>query len=187
MVWLGFSRLSTAATARWPWRQAWRRAHPWISKGAALYVLGRYKDAITCLEHARPLRLATLARATISTYEGLIAIRLERYDEAGAAIERALEVDAVEPDAWRAMGELRLAQGRHEDALAALDRALSVDPALETAWRARAAGLRALGRDDEAAAAEGRAAALEAELAEAARAILPRFKPPASDPPAEPS
>jgi tetratricopeptide (TPR) repeat protein len=90
-----------------------------------------------------------------------------RYSEALAAVERALELDENNAEAWYLKGTCWGMLARYEEALAAFERALAVNAAYAPAWDGKAWVLGILGRKAEALAAVNRALELEPEHFEA--------------------
>jgi tetratricopeptide (TPR) repeat protein len=87
------------------------------------------EDAYATLDRARTLNPLSARPDLVA---GAIAMRLEDYDRAEAAFERALDRHG---DSWYAELELAViaaVEGRREDALARLDRAEELNPREET-------------------------------------------------------
>jgi len=59
---------------------------------------------------------------------GLLAKVLGRFDEAIARYRRAIELDPLNPQVWRTLGNALYYAGRHEEAKAALRKALELAP-----------------------------------------------------------
>ena len=68
------------------------------------------------------------AVAVAQVEHGMTHFHANRYDEAKAAFERALEIDPNCAPAWHSIGWLRERTSTAEDALAAYERAISLDP-----------------------------------------------------------
>jgi predicted TPR repeat methyltransferase len=92
-------------------------------------------------------------------HRGTALAVLERPQEALAAIERVLAMNAGLAEPWLRHGQLLERLGRTDAALASLDRALALAPALAPAWLHRGGILRSLGRLEPAAEAFAQAAA----------------------------
>ena len=90
-----------------------------------------------------------------------------RYSEALAAVERSLELDAGNAEAWYLKGTCLGMLARYGQALAAFEQALAVKAAYAPAWDGKAWVLGILGRKAEALAAVNRALALDPEHFEA--------------------
>ena len=80
---------------------------------------------------------------------------LSRGDLASAQrdLERAAQLEPTQPEIWKNLGIVHLAQQRFEDALDAFDRALGIEPVHFAARLHRGAALEQLGRTDDATAA----------------------------------
>lgn len=89
-------------------------------------------------------------------------LTLPQYESlAQPLVEKALELDALLPDAHISLGILRMEQGRPADALRAFDRAAELNPNMALAQQYRADALDLLGRPAERAAALERAVSLD--------------------------
>ena len=82
---------------------------------------------------------------------GLIALWLQRYDEAHVWFQHALEAAPDDQDAWWGLGCAELAAGRPEAALTAAEHVLSLQPFAAKALSLRAQADLALGRLEQAA------------------------------------
>lgn len=170
-------------------------SYAWISKGIALYELGKYDEAFNALDNATeadPKNLMawmTLADALASqrrfnesleayneTIENIpinstgeladawfrkvdVLLEANRTEEAGQAIDEAIQIDPENDYVWVARGDLLNKTERYEEALAAYDKAieaLSSSQSLRAtaisskAWHDKGNALNALGRVDEA-------------------------------------
>ena len=76
--------------------------------------------------------------------------RLERYEDAIASYDKALEVKPDNHEAWYNRGVALSALGRNDDAITSYDKALEVKPDKHEAWNNRGVALSALGRNDDA-------------------------------------
>lgn len=90
-----------------------------------------------------------------------------RYDEALAAVERSLELDAGNAEAWYLKGTCLGMLAQYEQALTAFEQALAVKAVYAPAWDGKAWVLGIQGRKAEALAAVNRALALDPEHFEA--------------------
>ncbi|WP_169732759.1 BTAD domain-containing putative transcriptional regulator [Azospirillum halopraeferens] len=98
------------------------------------------------------------------TVDGLAAAELlatEGPDAAAAVLSRVLAVMPDQPEAWRALGRLRLGAGPAGDAVPALRRAVRLDPLDGRTHAYEAMALRAAGRTDGSVAAYRRALSLQ--------------------------
>jgi tetratricopeptide (TPR) repeat protein len=77
-------------------------------------------------------------------------VRMRRFDEARAAIERALALDPLNPRTHRAAGSIAFASRRYKDALAQYQRALALNPQMSNAEAGIGDSLLELGKIDEA-------------------------------------
>ncbi|HPE52377.1 MAG TPA: tetratricopeptide repeat protein, partial [Methanothrix soehngenii] len=82
-------------------------------------------------------------------------IKLNRYDEAIEALDRALEiapssVPVFPAEAWNGKGDILLALGKNEDALEAYNKSIEFNPAFGRAWHGKGLAQSALGQFSEA-------------------------------------
>jgi len=82
--------------------------------------------------------------------QGHYLIHLERWDEALASFDKAIELGPNNAPAWRYKGVALDELGRHEEALISFDKALELDPNYVLAWGSRGIVLGKLDRLDEA-------------------------------------
>jgi cytochrome c-type biogenesis protein CcmH/NrfG len=82
-------------------------------------------------------------------------------EEAAEALERTVELDPSDADAWFFRGQANFALERWDGAREAYARATDLDPERTDAWRGLAAALDALGRPHEASQARSQASQLD--------------------------
>ena len=117
------------------------------SKGAALFQLGRFDEAVTALDQALALDPKN-AWALASKGEALRM--LGRFDEAVTALDQALALDPKNAWALASKGEALLMLGRFDEAVTALDQALALDPKNAGALASKGLALLQLDHFDEA-------------------------------------
>jgi tetratricopeptide (TPR) repeat protein len=123
--------------------KAW--CHRQLAIGATL--LGRHEIA---LDHWRAVRCSRPADARPLAAIAHLLAGAGRRDEAIAALQASLAVDAAQAAGWFNLGFLQQAQGEHHAALASFDRALALDQSLDRAWYGKALSLIRLERVPEA-------------------------------------
>ncbi|MCY7332124.1 MAG: tetratricopeptide repeat protein, partial [Pseudanabaena sp. CAN_BIN31] len=94
-------------------------------------------------------------------------IALDKYEEAIAAYDRALQIKPDFHEVWNNRGIALFNLGRNEEAIAAYDRALQIKPDFHEAWNNRGSALFNLGRNEEAIAAYDRALQIKPDFHEA--------------------
>ncbi|WGS48384.1 tetratricopeptide repeat protein [Paraburkholderia sp. D15] len=124
-------------------RHAWNIAN----HGAALAGVGRYRDALTMLDHALQ---SDPHQPAVHAARGDALLGLERYDDALAAYDRSLQRAPAQGQAWSRRGAALRALGRPADALISLDRALQLDSRDPVTHVERGHALREIGQRDEA-------------------------------------
>ena len=118
-----------------------------INRGNIFRSLGKFEDAAR--DYARGLLLTPEDVNGWSVFAGVLN-RLERYDEAIAAADRAIEIDASSETAWYHKGNALFALGRFEDALAAYSHASGIYPNDRYSWTDRAKRFAEKGQEAEA-------------------------------------
>jgi tetratricopeptide (TPR) repeat protein len=132
---------------------------PWYSKGAALVVLGRYEEALVCIDTA----LRMNPRNEVAwVNKGNALARMGRLVDALKCYNSAIKVNARYEVAWNNKGNALTRLGKEEWALQCYEQALSLDPSYRTAWVNKGYVLAKLGRFDEAAQCADRALQLTA-------------------------
>jgi len=97
--------------------------------------------------------------------EGYAHYRAERWDAAGAALERGLNGAADQAIAWYRLGNVRQEQGRNREALGCFERSAALAPDHAPSWNNLGSTLQELGRPLEAAQAFRTAIGLDPDLA----------------------
>ena len=124
-----------------------RTAAFWIAKGGSLNALGRYPEAIACLNKALEID-PRYVDAWANKGNSLHA--LGRYPEAIACLDKALEINPRHANAWNSKGFSLHSLGRYQEAIACYDKALEIDPRDAYAWNNKGFSLDSLGRHQEA-------------------------------------
>ncbi|HEY2568031.1 MAG TPA: tetratricopeptide repeat protein [Candidatus Udaeobacter sp.] len=121
----------------------------WIAQGSYRYrILRDFNSAFAAYEEARK-RLPN--SALVYEYRGFVLRRLGRWQEAETSYKKAIELDPLDVQLLRSVGnEFYLYLRRFDDALASIDRALQVAPQGAGEHANKAAVLQAAGRIDEA-------------------------------------
>ncbi len=120
---------------------------PWYSKGAALISLGRFEEAIECLDKA--IEINPLNEVTWNN-KGNAFSRLGRHKDAIDCYDRALKINPNYEVAWNNKGNAYARIGRLEDALKCYDRAIFINDDYREAWINKGYVLVKLGMYDEA-------------------------------------
>ena len=97
----------------------------WMGLGRTLAAVGRNDDAAAILENAREAAPPT---AGLHFLQGLVAARLERWEQAAAAFDRAAAIDPSPDRVHFELAETHLRQGLDSMAVAALRRGLDHIP-----------------------------------------------------------
>ena|GEM_PF-3537382 len=133
-------------------------------RGAALFNLGRYQQALACfhdaLQYDRDNAVAWANR-------GVTLAELGELEEALASFDEALRIDPDAPIVLTNKGTTLQDLKRFDDALACYDRVVTIDSRSHRVWRHRSQVLNTLGRYEEARDAAGRACQLSPDDAEA--------------------
>ncbi len=123
--------------------EAWE----WSNKGISLGRLGRFEEALLCLDKALELD-SQYNTAWIN--KGHSLNNLGRFEDALGCLDKALELDPNDAAAWINKGHSLNNLGRFEDALLCLDKALELDSQNTTAWINKGVSLNNLSRFEEA-------------------------------------
>ena len=107
-------------------------------------------------------------------YRGITLARMQRFEEAVEAYERAVEADDCNAAAWHYLGITLARVGRHAEALQAYVRALELDCRNPAIWINQAMSLTQLGRHAQAQAAHDQAVKLEGAQEHRAPRVVPR-------------
>jgi tetratricopeptide (TPR) repeat protein len=136
--------------------------------GTALYLQGRYREAIG--EFDRAAALEPTVQADVRNNLGLCYHALGQFDQALSAYEAALEADPSKLDARNNLGVTLLAVGRYREALENFREVMAVDPTAKTLFNVGAAQ-EALGDHVAAVASFREATAVDPSYAEAFNGI----------------
>ena len=125
------------------------RLNAWFHRQIATWaaLLGRREIA---LDHWRAVRRWRPADAAPCAAIAHLLAGAGRRDEAVAALQASLALDAGQASGWFNLGFLQQEQGEHHAALASFDQALALDPKLDRAWYGKALSLIKLDRVPEA-------------------------------------
>ena len=135
-----------------------------FNRGAALFAVGRYDDAIASFDRVLAGK-PEFADALL--WRAKVLLELHRHDEALESVDRLITKDPELAEAWVGRGNVLIEQKRTKDAFAAFDKALTLRPDTAEAWLGRANLLSDLKRNDDALTAYDRALTLKPDLAEA--------------------
>ena len=136
----------------------------WNNKGVALYLLGKYDEAIQAYDEA--IRLDP-EMAMAWNNKGWALHKLGKYDEAIQAYDKAIELKPEYAHAWNNKGETLRSQGNYADAILALDEAIRLDPKNAIVWYNKGLALSDQGKYEEAIDATNHAIDLDPQLASA--------------------
>ena len=104
---------------------------PWYSKGAALVVLGRYEEALACIETA--LRINP-SNEIAWVNKGNALVRMGRVVDALKCYNSAIKVNPQYEVGWNNKGNALARLGKYDDALRCYEKALTVNAAYKGAW-----------------------------------------------------
>ena len=104
---------------------------PWYSKGAALVVLGRYEEALACIETA--LRINP-GNEIAWVNKGNALVRMGRLVDALKCYNSSIKVNPRYEVAWNNKGNALARLGKYDDALRCYEKALQIDAAYRGAW-----------------------------------------------------
>jgi CHAT domain-containing protein/Flp pilus assembly protein TadD len=122
-------------------------AEKWFEQGNALYVEGRYQDAISSYDQALKFKLDSDGAWN---NRGSVLANLGRYEEAITSYDNALKFKPDLHKAWFYRGITLHNLGRLEEAITSCDNALKFKPDDHEAWLMRGVALSDLGRKEEA-------------------------------------
>jgi len=114
----------------------------WNNKGASLHSLGRYQEAIYCLDKALEI---DPRNAAAWNNKGISLKTLGRYEEAIYCYDKALEIDPRDAYAWYNKGISLHSLGRYEESIRCFDKSLEIDPRCAPAWNNKGNSLYSLG------------------------------------------
>jgi tetratricopeptide (TPR) repeat protein/predicted amidophosphoribosyltransferase len=104
---------------------------PWYSKGAALTILGKYNEAIDCIDNA--LKLSPNNEVALVN-KGMALSRLGRHREALKCYNEAIRVNPTYEVAWNNKGNALTRLHRYDEALKCYERAIQLDEEYREAW-----------------------------------------------------
>lgn len=104
---------------------------PWYSKGAALIILGKYEEALECIDNA--LKISPHNEVALVS-KGTALSRLDRHREALRCYNEAIRINPRYEVAWNNKGNALARLGKHEEALKCYERAIELDPEYKEAW-----------------------------------------------------
>jgi tetratricopeptide (TPR) repeat protein len=114
----------------------------WSNKGASLYGLSRYEEAIGCFDKALEIQPRN---AGAWSNKGIALAALRQHEQAIGCFDQALTIDPRDAYAWSNKGNVLQALRRHEEAIRCFDKALEIQPRDEVAWGNKGIALDALG------------------------------------------
>jgi tetratricopeptide (TPR) repeat protein/RNA polymerase subunit RPABC4/transcription elongation factor Spt4 len=121
---------------------------PWYSKGAALTILGRYDEALECIDAALKINpeneVAWVNRGTALS-------RLGRHREALKSFNEAIKKNPSYEVAWNNKGNTLARLKRYDEALKSYDMAIEIDEMYREAWVNKGYILAKMGRYEDAA------------------------------------
>lgn len=135
-------------------------ADDYLKQGEALYLQGRYEEAVIFFEQAI-LMNNDLDRAWYS--RGNVLVKLQRTEEAVACYDQAIAINPDKYEPWYNRGNALVKLQRYEEAIASYERVLALKPEDSGAWHNRGAILGRLQRYEEAVACYDRVLALKPE------------------------
>lgn len=104
---------------------------PWYSKGAALTILGKYEEAIECIDNA--LKLSPNNEVALVN-KGTALSRLGRHKEALKCYNEAIRVNPNYEVAWNNKGNALTRLKKYEEAIKCYERAIQIDEEYREAW-----------------------------------------------------
>ena len=104
---------------------------PWYSKGAALVVLGRYQEALACIDTA--LRMNP-QNEIAWVNKGNALVRMGRLVDALKCYNSAIKVNPGYEVGWNNKGNALARLGKYPDALKCYEKALQIDATYKGAW-----------------------------------------------------
>jgi tetratricopeptide (TPR) repeat protein len=119
----------------------------WNNKGGSLYTLGRYEEAIRCLDKALEL---DPRHSNAWTNKGNSLDNLGHHEEAIGCYEKTIELDPRDAAAWYNKGASLESMGRNEEAIRYYEKTIELDPRFAVAWNNKGTSLEHLGRFEEA-------------------------------------
>jgi len=114
-------------------------AEYWSNKGAALFKLSRYDEALQCLDKATQLKPDN---AEYWNNKGLAFFNLSRYDEALQCLDKATQLEPNNAEYWNKKGDVLFKLFNYKEALQCLDKATQLEPNNAEYWNKKGSALR---------------------------------------------
>lgn len=122
-------------------------AQTWVGRGAALYFLEQYKEALSAFEKAAKLNPNN---AEVWEGQGRTLYELDRNEEAVTAFDKAIALNSDNFSLWNLRGEALAELKRFNEALASWEKATQLKPENPQVWYKRGFALYKLERYSEA-------------------------------------
>ena len=122
----------------------------WVNKGVSFAELGKYKEAIECLDKALRAKPRIAFTAYIWYNKGVVLDALERYEESIECYNKALNINPRLFEPWNNKGNALNNLRKHEGALKCFNKALEINSRNEIIWNNKGDTLNALGMYNEA-------------------------------------
>jgi len=136
----------------------------WNNKGATLYNLKKYEEALLACDKAIEL---DPKYAIAWSNKGNTLYNLKKYEEALLAYDKAIELDPNDAKAWNNKGYILYNLKKYEEALQAYGKAIELDPKEAIAWSNKGNTLYNLKKYEEALQAYDKAIELDPKYAKA--------------------
>jgi len=120
---------------------------PWYSKGAVLIKMGRYEEAMACINRA--LRINPRNEITWNS-RGNALVKLNQYYKGMRCFDEALGINPRYEVAWNNKGNLYARLRRYDEAVKCYNRAIELEPSYKDAWVNKGYVLVRMGRFKEA-------------------------------------
>ncbi len=121
---------------------------PWYSKGAALTILGRYEEALECIDVALKINPEN---EIAWVNKGTVLSRMGKHREALRSFNEAIKQNPSYEVAWNNKGNTLARLKRYDEALKAYDMAIEIDEMYREAWVNKGYILAKMGRYEDAA------------------------------------
>ncbi|CBN57271.1 MULTISPECIES: tetratricopeptide repeat protein [Kamptonema] len=135
-------------------------ADDYVKQGEALYLEGRYQEALVSFEKAI-LMNADIDEAWYN--RGNVLVKVQRLEEAIACYDQAIGLNREYYEAWYNRGNVLMRLQRYEEAAAAYDQAIALKPEEYGPWHNRAAAMGRLQRYQEAIASYEKALSIKSD------------------------
>lgn len=135
-------------------------ADDYVKQGEALYVEGRYQEALISFEKAI-LMNADIDEAWYN--RGNVLVKVQRLEEAIACYDQAIGLNREYYEAWYNRGNVLMRLQRYEEAAAAYDQAIALKPEEYGPWHNRAAAMGRLQRYQDAIASYEKALSIKSD------------------------